>query len=74
MAWIYEALEMHDRRGRRMGKFRVVRWLDSDPEKMQGLCDHSHATPLDALNCPVATRVLDEQFSDIPHVSQPKLN
>lgn len=74
MTWIYEALEMHDRRGRPLGKFRVVRWEANVPDQVQGLCEHSHASVEDALSCPVANRILDEEFSDAPRLPQVKVN
>lgn len=74
MTWIYEALEMHDRSGKPIGKYRVVRWRSNDPELIQGLCDHHHSSANEALNCPVANRVLDEEFSDLPRLKHPKVN
>lgn len=74
MTWIYEALEMHDKRRRPLGKFRVVRWEDDHPEALQGLCDHYHTSVEEALNCPIANGYLDQQFSDVPRVTEPKLS
>ena len=64
MTWIYEALEIHDRRSNPSGKYRVVRWTDKEPNKLFGLCTHAHPTAEDALCCPVACDILDEEFSD----------
>lgn len=74
MTWVYEALEMHDRRGKPLGKYRVVRWEYSHPDCLQGLCDHHHVTQEDALSCAVANRILEEQFSEVPRVVTPRLS
>lgn len=64
MVWIYEVLEVHDRRGRALERFRLVRWSDDNPEKVQGLCEHAHDSPDEALTCPIACRILDTEFRE----------
>lgn len=64
MVWIYEVMEIHDRRSRPLGRFRLVRWCEEDPDQVVGLCDHSHDNPGQALNCPDASRIIDHEFRE----------
>ena len=64
MVWIYQVLEVHDRKSRPLGKYRLVRWADETPEQIAGLCEHSHATPEEAIACVAANRVLDIEFRE----------
>lgn len=64
MVWIYEVLEVHDRRGMALGKFRLVRWKDVDPERIEGLCNHTHGTPDEAMACTTAGQIIDNEFRE----------
>lgn len=64
MVWIYEVLEVHDKLGTALGRFRLVRWKDIDPERIEGLCHHAHQTPNEALACTIATQILDDEFRE----------
>lgn len=63
MAWIYEALEIYDKRDQPLGKFRVGRWQDTG-SVVQGLCNHVHDSREEALSCPTAQKILDAEFQE----------
>lgn len=64
MVWVYQVLEVHDKRSKPLGKYRLVRWDDDAPEQIAGLCAHSHNTPEEALQCAAANRVLESEFRE----------
>lgn len=74
MTRIYEVLEVHDRQQRPLGKYRLVCWMVDEPEKISGLCDHSHPTPEDALKCSAANRILDDEFRERIAMEPKRLN
>lgn len=64
MTWVYEVLEIYDRRKRPLGQFRLVRWPAEKPDSIQGLCDHNHQTVDAALNCQRAQHILGVEFRE----------
>lgn len=62
--WVYQVVEIYDRRERPLGKFRMVRWPDSDPKLACGLCDHVHDNAQDALACSEANAIIDHEFRE----------
>ena len=70
MTWVYEVLEVCDKRGTPSGKFRLVRYADVAPEAAEALCGHNHATPAEALACQQANQVLDYEFRERPSAAK----
>jgi hypothetical protein len=70
--WVYQVVEVLDRRERPLGRYRMVRWPDNDPGHVCSVCDHAHATVEEALSCRVVNDVLDYEFRE-RLASQPTL-
>lgn len=56
MAWWIRVLEIADKDGKGIGKFRLTATSDEDGGGPYGLCSHLHDTKDDAYNCPDATQ------------------
>lgn len=70
--WIYEVLEICDRRKQPTGTYRLVRYPQEDQGDVEGLCNHTHGSILDALECTQATRVVNNEFRERFSFSQPQ--
>lgn len=62
--WIYQVVEVMDRRERPLGRYRMVRWADDAPEKICSICDHAHASVEEAFSCRVVNDVIEHEFRE----------
>lgn len=63
MAEIYEALEIAGPKGERTGTWRMVTYSDEASKPLyHALCDHAHASPQEASECPDAKDATDRAF------------